>query len=139
VSAAFALSPSGPPTHCDYPGCTLDSFHDGEHLFAEKPKPKTGARAFRCSECGVQCVIYGEHFYGTIHLCDSPDCLLAFCARTAEPQPIRCGCPQRPYAHDLSIHRRLRSEAYNPKLRHAYPWSLMLSPRVEPSTEVEHA
>lgn len=43
----------------------------------------------------------------------------------------RCPCPQRPYPHELSAHSQLRYEGN----RDRWPWSLMLSPRVEPSTD----
>lgn len=49
--------------------------------------------------------------------------------------PLMCSCLQRDYAHELSIHENLWREAFNPELQKFWPWSLMLSPNVELSTE----
>lgn len=49
--------------------------------------------------------------------------------------PLLCRCPQRPYPHELSVHRELRSEWWAHKRDLAWPWSLMASLREEPSTE----
>lgn len=49
--------------------------------------------------------------------------------------PLLCFCAQREFPHELSVHWRLRVESFNPDYRRMWPWSLMLSDRVEPSTE----
>jgi len=49
--------------------------------------------------------------------------------------PLTCTCLQSPHPHDLSLHRKIRDEAYNPRRKREWPWSLCLSERVEESTE----
>jgi len=53
--------------------------------------------------------------------------------------PLVCRCPQRDYPHELSVHAALRSEWWARDKRERWPWSLMLSPREEPSTERKQA
>lgn len=53
----------------------------------------------------------------------------------AVESPLLCTCPQRDFPHELSVHENLWREAFNPELKKFWPWSLMLSPRVELSTE----
>jgi len=36
MSAAFSLDYSGDPVPCDFKGCILEAWHDGEHQFAPK-------------------------------------------------------------------------------------------------------
>lgn len=136
MSAAFALDFSGAPVPCGYPRCTLEAFHEGNHEF---PLPKFAPeRIHVCRECGVRFVIYGEaDSPSDRRICDKPECLLSLASRETFAVPLMCNCPQRPYAHDIAIHALLRQEAFNPKVRYRWPWSLMLSPRVEPSTERE--
>ncbi len=136
--SAFALDYSGDPVPCAYPGCTLESFHDGEHLFAEKPAPPKHARHSHCVVCGRGCTSYGEIPF-LPETCGEPECVLHFAIRYASKLSVLCPCPQRPYPHELSIHLELRRESYNPKLKHQWPWSLALAARVEPSTEKEVA
>ena len=141
MSAAFALDFSGTPAPCSYPRCTLEAFHDGEH---EIPRPKFSQdRIHSCVECGARFAIYGEADSPVDRrICDKPECLLSLAkreARDADPFPLMCNCPQREYPHEIAVHTSLRYEALNPKLRYRWPWSLMLSPRVEPSTEREIA
>ena len=138
---AFALEPTGPPVPCDFRGCTLEAWHEGEHEFA-KPKPKFSSdRVHTCKACGRKFVIYGEGKEASLPVeretCGNQECILALArleARFGE-SPLLCRCPQRSYPHELSIHQELRGESYNPKLRFRWPWSLMLSKRQEPSTE----
>lgn|GEM_PF-5232506 len=138
MNASFHLAPTGPPAPCGYPGCMLEDFHEGDHLFAEKPRElKIGARYYRCVICQRPTVVYGERIPGSKELCASPNCLLIFCARETVAIPLACPCRQRPYAHDLSVHLELRHESYNPALRHVWPWSLRLSSRIQPSAETE--
>ena len=138
VSAApFALEQTGPQVPCDFPGCTLDAFHDGEHLMAKPPAefPKGGYH-FICIICKTPMVAYGERKMYTANLCDSEECLRAWCLISGPNKfLVMCGCPQRPYAHELSIHAEIKREAYNPAVRYSWPWSLTLSTRIEPSTE----
>lgn len=49
--------------------------------------------------------------------------------------PLLCSCPQRDYPHDLEVHAKLRAEWWAYRNAPQWPWSLMLSPREEPSTE----
>lgn len=52
--------------------------------------------------------------------------------------PLLCTCPQREHPHELSIHALIRHEWWKKELRTSWPWSLMASVRVEPSTERKH-
>ena len=65
------------------------------------------------------------------------------CFETAQRQevdaPLLCSCPQRDYPHDLSVHANLRAEWWAHRKDPFWPWSLMLSPREEPSTERKQA
>jgi len=145
MSAAFALIPSGPPAPCSFPKCVLEAFHDGDHDFGKKPdfdSLKTdkrvafpGPRYGRCVICGVKFVQYGDHALPASRICDEKSCLVELCRREASPAPLLCTCPQRWYPHELVVHTNLRREAYNPKLRHCWPWSLAISDRLEPSAE----
>jgi hypothetical protein len=135
MSAALTLEFSGPAVGCSFPGCILDSFHDGDHAFPP-PKPALGGpRYFTCSECGGQFVVYGERIPGERNVCDSQACLVAMSRRGVAPIPCPCPCAQRSYPHDLRVHKQLRSESYDPKLKYRWPWSLALSPRLEFSAE----
>lgn len=137
MSAAFALQPSGPPAPCSYPKCTLEAFHDGDHLLAQKPD-NPGPRYGHCIVCGQGFKVFGDHSCPFPMLCSDEACLAHYRVRMCGGEaPLSCSCPQRPYAHDLSIHKALRSESYNPERRFVYPWSLCLSERRELSTERE--
>jgi hypothetical protein len=50
--------------------------------------------------------------------------------------PLLCSCAQREFPHELSVHLQTRYESYSPARRFLWPWSLVLSDREEPSTEV---
>lgn len=144
MSAAFALQPSGPPVPCSFPKCTLEAFHDGDHQFAPK-KPQLlsgkqaefpGPRYGHCVVCGQHFTVYGDHAQPFPSLCDDEACLAHYRQRMCGGEaPLLCCCPQRPYAHDLSTHKLLRSESYHPQRRFLYPWSLCSSERLELSTE----
>jgi hypothetical protein len=136
MSAVFQLDFSGEPTPCDFPGCVLDSFHDGEHEFASAPKPAMGKAwedVRKCVVCGTRFVIYSETFKDT-KTCSS-GCMLILAMKEAAKLEVSCPCAQRSYPHELRIHTELRGESYNPKHKFTWPWSLMLSQREEPSTE----
>jgi len=140
VSAAFALDYTGDPLPCDFPGCILDAWHGGDHKFPQ-PKLPLGKRAEdirRCVICGAGFVVFNELDYLSIRTC-SHDCLLINSIREACELPLLCKCPQRSYPHELSAHVELRSESYNPNLKHRWPWSLCLSQRLEPSAETRRA
>ena len=136
MSAALVLDFSGPATRCDFPRCTLEAFHGGDHEFP-KPAPvlASKARYFTCEECGGKFVVYGERVPGERNVCDAQECLLAMCRRDNPDIPLLCPCSQRSYPHELHIHHQLRSESYNPKLKYRWPWVLALSERLEMSTE----
>lgn len=127
MSAAFSLDFSGPPVPCDYPHCVLDAYHEGDHQvgievvekhFREAGVPtkrnKDGDLLVQCSDATFD-YLTGAH--------------------AAYLAPLLCCCPQRDYPHELSVHRDLRSEWWAHKRNLAWPWSLMLSRREEPSTE----
>jgi hypothetical protein len=141
MSAAFALQPSGPPAPCGYPKCTLDAWHHGDHQF-EKPKADNrlefpGPRYGTCVICRVGFKVLGDYAHPMPRICDASECALVLMRREAVPFPILCPCGQRPYPHELSIHKLLRRESYNPNLNFRYPWSLCLSERREMSAEHE--
>jgi hypothetical protein len=139
TSAGFRLEPSGPPTACDFPKCVLEAFHGGDHEIA-RPKPRTGPQpVLHCVVCGRGFIVYADLAYPTPRTCGSQECILHLARREAAPVPLLCPCPQRSYPHELAIHAQIASESFNPKLRFRYPWSLMLSQRVEPSTERKDA
>jgi hypothetical protein len=136
VNAVFQLDFSGDPTPCDYPGCVLESFHDGDHELAAAPNPAMGKGwedVRKCAVCGTRFVVYSVVFKD-VRTCSS-GCMLILAMREAAKLDVSCSCPQRTYPHELRVHRELRSESYNPKFKFRWPWSLMLSQREEPSTE----
>jgi hypothetical protein len=140
MSAAFALSPSGPPAPCGFPKCELEAFHPGDHQVPSKaPQDKRlqfpGPRYGTCVVCRAKFVQYGDHAHPASSICGSTPCAIELSRREAEPARLLCPCPQRPYPHELSVHKQLRSESYHPKLRFRYPWSLARSERLELSTE----
>jgi hypothetical protein len=141
MSAAFALSPSGPPAPCSFPKCVLEAFHDGDHDLApgrtndDKRIAFPGPRYGRCVICSVKFVEYGDPAHPPSRICDKHECGLELARREAAPLPLMCACPQRPYAHELIVHTNLRREGYNPAVRRRWPWSLSLSDRLEPSAE----
>jgi hypothetical protein len=114
----------------------LDAFHDGDHELAQ-PKPRTRPQPLHhCVVCGRGFIIFGDPAHPIPRTCGEQECVLHLCRHnTPEFLPIVCPCRQRPYPHELAIHTQIASESFNPKLRFRYPWSLMLSPRVELSTE----
>ena len=48
--------------------------------------------------------------------------------------PVLCICSQRPYPHELCVHNRLQRESWNSANKFSWPWSLLLSDRLEPGT-----
>lgn len=136
MSAAFSLDFTGPSVHCDFRGCVLDAWHEGEHKFATNPVSAIQWHYDRhCTVCGVPFTVLGADKARIFDTCGSEECLLHFSRRNGFEIPVLCTCPQRDYAHQLSIHHELRGESYNPKFKFRWPWSLMLSQREEPSTE----
>ena len=166
--AAFALEFSGDPVPCDFPGCTLDAFHDGNHVFAPKPRPQPklppktthfevlrpshqySELAARALAAGVPVKIRKGVEY--LYVNDA-----TFEYLTAGPKPydvpLLCRCSQRPYPHELKVHFLLRESPgtyvvwdgkYESRVRFAekemrWPWSLCLSARLEPSAERKEA
>lgn len=136
MSAAFSLDFSGDPAPCDFPGCVLDAFHDGEHEFMSQQELNERAAA-AVTSYGVGTRSYNrsaekremerQREIATARYEAGP--------RQEVLAPLLCRCPQREYPHELPIHFDLRAESFNPKFRFKWPWSLMLSSRVEPSTE----
>lgn len=141
MSAAkqFTLEATGPQVRCDFRGCILDAWHDGDHQFPA-PKPKFAPdRVHKCEVCGLRFVMYGEDKEPSLlnerRTCGSQACILDLAHRESNKVPVMCRCPQRDYPHDLSVHALIRSEWWKKKLRDRWPWSLMQSRREEPSTE----
>jgi hypothetical protein len=128
----FTLISPGPNAPCGYPECKLDAFHEGDHELLAQASMLRG-REFACCICSRRFVIYGET--PLPRTCGEQQCILKLSIREADPLCLSCRCPQRPYAHELTIHEQLRPESYNPALRSRWPWSLARSGRQEPSTE----
>ena len=127
---AFNLEPQ--ESLCGFPGCTAKAFHEGDHTFAEFAHPGPRRQpVFTCSECGSRFVVYGEFNAIELRTCGEQACILSLSRRTMTALPIFCSCPQRRWPHEVSVHRKLRSEGN----RHRWPWSLALAARLEPSTE----
>lgn len=135
MSAAkqFRLAPTGPEVCCDFRGCILNAWHDGDHQFAKKEIQWTYDR--HCVVCGISFTILGADKSLPAPTCGSAECLLHYAHRYGFEVPVTCRCRQRPYPHELSIHALIRSEWYAYRKSPSWPWSLMLSPRVEMSTE----
>ena len=135
MSAAkqFHLEPTGAPVPCEFPGCILYAWHDGDHAFAAKEIQWTYDR--HCRVCGVPFTVLGADKAMIFDTCGSQECLLHFARRFSFEVPVLCRCPQRDYPHELSIHSLIRSEWWKRELRDQWPWSLMQSRREEPSTE----
>lgn len=129
----FALEASGPPVSCDFPRCTLEAFHEGEHEFGSREIEWTYDR--HCVVCGVPFTVLGAEKSQIFDTCGSEECLLHYARRHAPNLEVMCTCPQRPYPHELSVHELIRSEWWAHKRNLSWPWSLMASVREEPSTE----
>ena len=137
MSAAFSLDYSGPQVRCDFPRCTLNAFHEGDHHLAPIQRT-TQQPIYTCIVCGAKFVVYGQVVACERHLCGERECLELYAraeARLRGPLPITCRCPQREYPHELTVHHELHYERHNPARRFHWPWSLMLSEHIEPSTE----
>jgi hypothetical protein len=142
VSAAFALDFSGPPVPCDFPGCVLDAFHDGDHQRAPKSGPIAWTYDRHCVVCGVPFTVLGAERKQIFDTCGSQQCLQHYARHHASDVPIFCSCAQRPYPHELSVHRKLyeapggymlyedvRAQFASEEMR--WPWSLRFAPKME--------
>jgi hypothetical protein len=147
MSAAFTLDFSGPETPCDFPGCVLGSFHEGNHELAPKPKPIAWTYDRHCVVCGVPFTVLGAELTQIFDTCGSQECLLHYAKHHATAIPVYCPCAQRPYPHELEVHKRIGSEKpgtyatghgdtvvsivrFQPEgLR--WPWSLKYAPSME--------
>lgn len=132
--SAFALDYSGDPVPCDFRGCILEAWHDGDHQLA-KPKPIEWTYDRHCVVCGVPFTVIGADKSLVVHTCGQEECLAHYARRFGFETPLLCRCPQREYPHELSIHSEIRSEWWAHKQNLSWPWSLMASKREEPSTE----
>jgi hypothetical protein len=135
MSAAkqFALAPTGPEVCCDFRGCILHAWHDGEHQFAPKEIQWNYDR--HCVVCGVPFTVLGADKSMIVHTCGAEQCLLHYARHFEFEVPLLCRCPQREHPHELWIHSAIRHEWWKKELRNQWPWSLMQSLREEPSTE----
>ncbi len=98
-------------------------------------RKSSGATTATASSAEFHSPFYGESDKSMVfETCGSEDCLLHFARHHLWDAPLMCGCPQREYPHEISIHSQLKHEAYNPKLRWQWPWSLVLSHREEPAS-----
>lgn len=142
MSAAFTLDFSGPETPCDFPGCTGNAYHEGEHTLFVPPPP---GRHFQrvCRYCHNAFYVEGGAQYLPHETCGSPDCVLRAAKRDPITIPVLCPCAQRPYPHELGVHTKLGAErpgAYlgfgDELIRFAakemrWPWSLRYAPNME--------
>ena len=148
MSAAFQLDFSGPQVPCNFPGCTLSAYHDGDHEFLSQAELNARAAA-AVTSYGVGTKSYNasaekremerQRESATARYEEGP--------HKAVLVPLMCSCSQRPYPHELSVHTRIRSEKpgvytdfYDSVVRFASgemrcPWSLCLGVRLEMSTE----
>jgi len=129
MTAAFALEPTGDPVPCSFPHCTLDAFHDGDHVFAPAAPRPVNQPVYTCRFCLTQFVIYGQHFAIERQTCGAQACIVALAqleAGVAE-LPVMCTCAQRPYAHELAVHRAIKFESRTTR----WPWSLRFAPEME--------
>jgi hypothetical protein len=137
MSAAFQLDFTGPQTRCDFPGCVLDSFHDGDHLFAKSPVMPIASAAHKIAvarENGAHSVTLSRSEWTALWLKDN--------SRPTEV-PILCTCAQRPYPHEVTVHDKIGIERpgvyldyYDTAIRFApegmrWPWSLRRAPKME--------
>lgn len=135
MSAAkqFHLEPTGAPVPCEFPGCILYAWHDGDHAFAAKEIRWHYDR--HCVVCGVPFTVLGADKSMIFDTCGSAECLQHFASHHGFAVPVLCRCPQRDYPHELRVHSEIRGEWFAYRRRPQWPWSLMLSLREEPSTE----
>jgi hypothetical protein len=144
MSAAFTLDFSGPETPCDFPGCLLGSFHEGEHEFLSQQELNERAAA-AVTSYGVDTRSYNrsaekremerQREIATARYQMMP--------RREILQPVTCPCAQRPYPHELFVHTKIgieRPGAYvgfgDELIRFAskemrWPWSLKYAPSME--------
>jgi hypothetical protein len=136
MSAAkqFALEATGPQVRCDFRGCILDAWHDGDHQFA-RPKEIQWTYDRHCVVCGVPFTVLGADKSMIFHTCGTQACLEHWARHYSWEVPVICRCPQREHPHELSVHNLIRYEWWKRELRNSWPWSLMASTREEPSTE----
>jgi hypothetical protein len=139
--SAFSLDFSGDPVPCDYPGCVLDAFHEGEHV--RKPKPVAWSYDRHCVVCGVPFTVLGAEKKQIFDTCGSEECLLHYARHHSTSLPVVCSCAQRPYPHEVSVHKKLGVEKpgvyldyYDFQIRFAepglrWPWSLRYAPNME--------
>ena len=132
---AFALDYSGEPVPCDFRGCVLEAWHEGEHEFPPPKKAIQWSYDRHCVVCGVPFTVLGADKAMIFDTCGSAECLLDYARHHGFAVPVLCRCRQRSYPHELSVHFELRGESFHPIRKTHWPWSLMLSPRCEPSTE----
>lgn len=144
MSAAFALDFSGPPVPCEFPGCVLDAFHEGDHEFLSQQELNERAAA-AVTSYGVGTRSYNR----SAEKREVDRQREAATARyEAEPHrkvllPVTCSCAQRPYPHELNAHTKIGVErpgaylAYGDEvIRFApaemrWPWSLRFAPNME--------
>jgi hypothetical protein len=105
MSGAFQLDFTGPQTRCDFPGCILESFHDGDHKPAEK-SPVKWTYDRHCVVCGVPFTVLGADPKMIFETCGSQECLLHYARHHAPTLPVLCTCSQRPYPHELHVHNK---------------------------------
>ena len=128
-AVAFHLSAPGTPAPCGYPGCIAGAFHEGEHQFAalkaQFPLPSQYNRT--CCECGRRFVVLIDSLDIIFRTCGAQGCLMSLAKRESPTLPVTCNCAQRPYPHELIVHRSVKFESR--VLR--WPWSLRFAPDME--------
>lgn len=80
--SAFALDYSGDPVPCDFRGCVLEAWHDGDHQFAKPiPKPIEWNYDRHCVVCGVPFTVIGADKSLIVHTCGREECLAHYARR----------------------------------------------------------
>jgi hypothetical protein len=192
VSAAFQLDFTGPQTSCDYPGCKLNAFHEGEHEFAT-PEEKHARLLGSANHYGTNTRSYNRsaekhemdrqrkeataRYLSERAESDAPPKMKTQLDQAkekiakaelsdahsvsltrgewsalwmADPRnrkevfaPVVCTCAQRPYPHEVGIHKKIGAERpgvyydyYDTAIRFAekemrWPWSLRWAPEME--------
>jgi hypothetical protein len=137
MSAAFQLDFTGPRTPCGFPGCIRKSFHEGEHEFMSEQE-NTERLFAAATSYGV-----GTRSYNRSGEKRELERQRRIAAARYEAEPHRevlilpmCTCAQRPYPHEVSIHKNISRERpgvyldyYGTAIRFApdgmrWPWSL---------------
>jgi hypothetical protein len=128
MSAAFQLDFTGPQTRCDFPNCIGDAFHDGDHIFAKTPMMAVASAARKIADAeekGQRSVVLSRAEWSPLWMKEHSQPTV---------MPVVCLCAQRPYPHELSVHKKVGHEwpgSYSDYKEMRWPWSLRFAPDME--------